>query len=657
MGFGPVVLVMGATSTFAGLSFIGHTVMKEAKLRVEMDLNGAWSAYGEEMNRLQVVVGISAQREAMQSATRTGRVGGSIASEFETFRRKYDLDYLTVTDENGVVLLRSRYPHAKGDTLRDDPVIEKALGGAASSGTLLLSPERLRKEGDNLDERAFIPLVYTERAIPTDRAVEPRGMALEAAMPILNDRGDVTGTVYGGVLLNRKFDLVDRIRRNVFGDKSFGDRPVGTVTLFLGDVRIATNVTLDTGARALGTRVSEAVATRVLDRGERFADRAFVVNDWYLSAYDPIRDPRGEVIGIIYVGLLEKTYSGYKSTLVRQYLGISLLALLVCVAVTLTLSSDFRRPILRLVKATREISAGNLNARVTPVRSSREIHELGKAFNLMAEALESDRAKMNVTSIVLQRAYAAAEERNKAYMEMLGFVTHELKSPLASIVFAIHGLRDRILGPLTPEQEALLKSASTSADYLQATIFNYLNLTRIEEGGVRLRLSRVAALDEVIRPVLEGLSELSADRGMRIESAIPAEAGGVWDRDLVRAVFQNLLSNAIKYGREGGRIRLSWRRDEESRLQRFSVWNEGCGFDPDSARRLFQKFSRLHAGGEDTKSGTGLGLFVSARIVEKHGGAISARSDPGQWAEFVVSLPDAAPGLEEAGAGEPSASG
>ena len=74
---------------------------------------------------------------------------------------------------------------------------------------------------------------------------------------------------------------------------------------------------------------------------------------------------------------------------------------------------------------------------------------------------------------------------------MLGFVTHELKSPLASIVFAIGSSRDHILGPLNAEQEALLKAASISADYLRDTIANYLNLSRIEEGELKLHLAEV----------------------------------------------------------------------------------------------------------------------------------------------------------------------
>ena len=358
------------------------------------------------------------------------------------------LDILTVVDASGRVLQRSRTPYRRDDALTEDPVVRRALAGQTASGTVLVSAELLRAKGEELAERAYIPLLLTERAVPTERRAEDRGLVLEAALPILDERGLVRGALIGGVLLNRKFALVDRIRDTVFGDRTFAGKPVGTVTLFLGDVRIATNVMLDAETRALGTRVSREVYERVLERGQRFADRAFVVNDWYLSAYDPIRDPNGRVVGILYVGLLEKAYLQYREGLAREYLAISLLAALISAAAAFVISRGMRRPVARLVGATRAITAGDLSVRVTATRGGQEMVELGQAFNSMAETLERDKRELERHEQDLQRAYSEVAEKNSAYLEMLGFVTHELKSPLASIVFGIGSLRDRIVGPL-----------------------------------------------------------------------------------------------------------------------------------------------------------------------------------------------------------------
>ena len=639
LGFLLVVAIVATVATLAGYSFLSHTVVKEAKARVELDLGAAWSAYEGEKNQLQIVLSLASQNDTLRDALRTSVAGPSLASQLDSIRGRSEIDFITLVDHAGRVMARGLPPYRAGDSALPNAVLEAALAGHATSGTVVLVPEALHREGDSLAERAYIPLVYTERALPSERQVEERGLVLLAAIPVLDSSERVLGALYGGVLLNRKFTLVDRIRNAAFGSLAYQGKPVGTVTLFLGDVRVATNVMLDAGTRALGTRVSRTVAETVLVRGERFADRAFVVNDWYLSAYDPIRDPSGRVIGIIYVGLLEKKYLGYRAGLTLRYFGVTTAALLLAAAVAMYLSAGFRRPITRLVAATRELSAGNLGARVAVKRGSREVAELSQAFNSMAQALEARSQALEQTSQALSGALAEAEEKNRAYLEMLGFVAHELKSPLASIVFALGSLRDRILGPVNDSQAALLRSAADSADYLRDTIANYLSLSRIEEGGLRLQVEEVAFRPDILDPLLARMSELAAERGMRLACDVDEQLRGPCDRNLITSVFANLLSNAVKYGRSGSEIRVAGRQEADGQWLRFSVWNEGPGFSREEGDKLFHKFSRLAGGGVDTKSGTGLGLFVALQIIEMHGGKVWATSEPGQWAEFAFLLP------------------
>jgi two-component system NtrC family sensor kinase len=638
LAFFLVVGIVGIVETLTGFSFISRTVIAEAMRRVEMDLNSAWAAFEQEKSHVQIVLGMASQSEALRSAVRSGTDLERLEDELEALRQRHDLDFLNVVDHQGFLLGHAGVDRATFGDRWADPVIQRALTGAASSGTILMPSEVLKVERGELAERAFIPLVYTEKATPSSRTVETRGMVVEAAIPVIDGGDRIRGAVYGGVLINRKFALVDDIRNVVFGEMTHAGRPVGTVTFFLDDVRIATNVMLDAATRALGTRVSEEVKQKVLDDGERFADRAFVVNDWYLSAYDPIRDPNGKIIGIIYVGLLEKKYLEYKSSLAMEYLGISLLAFILALIAALYLSSGFRRPILRLVQATRELSSGNLETQVEIGRASKEIGELAHAFNTMAQGLSARTRELERTSHELKEAYSETREKNRAYLEMLGFVTHELKSPLASIVFAIGALRDRILGGINPEQESALRTAAASADYLQDTIANYLNLSRIEEGEIRLALKRVFYLRDVIMPVVERITELATEHGIAIECEVPEQMSGTCDPSLMTAVFQNLVSNAVKYGRDGGVIRITGERNDERASVHFSVWNQGEGFDRESGERLFQKFSRLREG-DETKAGTGLGLFVSQQLIVKHGGRVWAESEPGEWARFDFELP------------------
>jgi two-component system NtrC family sensor kinase len=643
LGFLLVLSLVGAVGIPTGLSFISRTLRDEAMRRIEIDLGAAWAAYEAERGRIQTTLSLVSQSEPIRAVVKASPATPALAQDLEALRRRYELDTLTVVDASGRVLLRSRSPYHRGDMLDRDPLVRRALAGQPASGTILVGAEDLRVKGDALAERAFIPLVYTDRAASTSRTVEDRGLFLRAALPIFDSGGNVRRVLVGSVLLNRKFTLVDHIRNTVFGDRTYDGKPVGTVTLFLGDVRIATNVMLDAGTRALGTRVSKQVAEKVLVRGERFADRAFVVNDWYLSAYDPLRDPEGRVVGIIYVGLLEKAYLQYRTGLAREYLAISLLAVLLSVIAALVISEGMRRPVMRLVAVTRQISAGDLGARVQVSRGSQEIVELAQAFNAMSETLQANERRLAEGAAALEKAYKEAAEKNRAYLEMLGFVTHELKSPLASIVFAIGSLREGILGPLTEPQQAALRSAAHSADYLYDTIANYLNLSRLEEGQLRLELRDVPVQAAVVAPLFDRLAELASERRMRLVSEIGKDAVARCDEGLVATVFSNLVANAVKYGRPGGLVRLRAETEQEATLT-FSVWNEGPGFSAEDGERLFRKFSRLRKDAGDTKPGTGLGLFVSRQIVERHGGRIWAESEPGQWACFSFTLPAAAVG-------------
>ena len=315
LGYAIVVTLMGTFTIYAGLSFISETVVKEAKLRVQMDLNSAWSAYNEEKALLQMAVSLAAQNEIMRCKQYHDINIEIISGQLERLRIKYNLDYLTLVNPEGVVIAGSRISENSGINISDNPLLVNALTGNVASGTLLLTHDELLLKSVKLAEQAYIPLIKTERARPSNQDVEDRGMVLETAVPILSDEHKVCSVVFGGILLNRKFDLVDRIREAAFDVDIYGGKPLGTVTIFLWDTRITTNVIKEDSTRAIGTRVSDEVYTTVLENGERFGDRAFVVNDWYLSAYDPIRDPSGQIIGILYVGLLEKKYLDYKSEL------------------------------------------------------------------------------------------------------------------------------------------------------------------------------------------------------------------------------------------------------------------------------------------------------------------------------------------------------
>lgn len=244
-------------------------------------------------------------------------------------------------------------------------------------------------------------------------------------------------------------------------------------------------------------------------------------------------------------------------------------------------------------------------------------------------------------SQAVEKAYRIEQltEANRAYSEMLGFVSHELKSPVASIVTDAQLIVQGFLGPVEEKQKAKIERMIVKANYLLNLVREYLDLARIEQGNLALKANpKTDFVEQVIDPVLDILQSQMEARRVRLEKDLPEGPLEVeCDPDLMKIVMVNLVGNAIKYGNEEGAIRLGAKKEKDE--LRVSVWNEGPGFPPSQRSRLFRKFSRIQTDALMQRKGTGVGLYSTWRIVQLHGGRIHAKSEEGQWAEFSFEIP------------------
>ncbi len=242
----------------------------------------------------------------------------------------------------------------------------------------------------------------------------------------------------------------------------------------------------------------------------------------------------------------------------------------------------------------------------------------------------------------------AQAKRN--YAQILYFVAHELKAPLASIATIGSTLTEGYLGKLTPQQTEKVQRMIANSSYLTNLVRDYLDLSQIETGEMKYQPGpAVDLVEEVIRPMVEIQTPAARARGMTLEADLEYLVAPC-DATLLKVVFNNLLGNAVRYGRENTKVLVRLVRrsfsdynDAGEHIRQywalFSVRNEGVGFAPEQKQKLFARFQRLHHPEHKGVTGSGLGLYISRQIVIRHGGEITADSEPGKWAEFRFRIP------------------
>ena len=293
-----------------------------------------------------------------------------------------DLDFLIIATKDGKVISAST-PLAAGSQLPDNFVLRQAQIGIPTASFERLSAADLAAFSPDLAERSTVPLLPPEG----DKTAETRGLLLIAAahFPLSTEYPDAV--MIGGTLLNRNHSLVDHIRELVFPIGALPENTRGTATFFLDDVRVATNVLLKNGERAIGTRAAPEVTATVLGRGETWLKPAKVVDEWQIAGYEAIVDGNGQRIGMIYTGFPEAPFAREKWLLLGSIAGLLALTMLTLSVITLRLTNRLSRRIGRIADTMTAARRGDRQARVGPLDQPDEIGQLGTHFDGLLDAL------------------------------------------------------------------------------------------------------------------------------------------------------------------------------------------------------------------------------------------------------------------------------
>lgn len=625
LGLLVIIVFSGLLFTFVGVKTISSLVVAEAEERVRNDLNTARLIYQDKVDQIDQAVKFTAARTFIDSILLQEQVDHAYIEELARFQANEGLDILTFTDADGIIVLRVNNPEQKGDDQSRQVLVNKVLATKApASGTVIVPAEELALESPLLAEQAYFVFIDTPMAIPRPETEETAGMMLMAATPVFGDQGNLIGIVYAGTLLNRNYDIVDEVKQTVFQGASYKGKDIGTATIFQNDVRISTNVLNTDGSRAIGTRIAADVYEQVILKGKQWIGRAYVVNAWYITAYEPIRDPNNKIIGILYVGILEQKYTDINNRAVLIFSGITFAGVVVSIASALLISRGISSSIRNLVTASRQLANGDLDAKVAK-KSDDELGELADSFNFMAAALKERDDKLKEYA----RTKIMESERLALIGQLSANVAHELNNPLQGIVTYSY---------LLLEEETCNENAKSNLNKIVIQANRCRDIIR----GL-LDFSRQKKPDKTlcnVNTLLKGCVSLVERQAIfhnievvwDLEENMPSV---ILDPSQVERVFLNLIINAAEAMNGSGRLTLSTKFNRKKKIVEIKVQDTGPGISEQNMSKIFDPFFTT----KETGHGVGLGLAISYGIVKEHKGNIFVESELGKGTIFTVSFP------------------
>ncbi len=634
-----VSVLVGVISLFIGGQLLYRAVLNEATTRISLDLNAAREIYVARIKNIDTALTIASLDNGFRESIENGDCSNVLA-KLTTIAQRADLDFAGIVLASGKTMCRTGLHTLPEKTeIPQNPIAEKVFRtGEDVSGTVLLDHEFLRNENPELAERAIIKIKPTPHAAPREETEETTGMALCAGIPLYRNN-EIYAILYGGSLLNRSKKIVDTVRGTVFRNESYEGRSIGTATIFLKDLRISTNVLTRDGERAIGTRVSKEVRDRVLIEGERWTDRAFVVSDWYITAYEPIEDINDERVGILYVGVLEKKYKDVRHKLLRVFILITLSGVVVAVGLGYLVTTRLVYPIRQLIQASSEVAEGNLQPEIGHI-SKNEIGILQKNFADMLSSLrERDRRQRAESEDMLLQS-----EKQAGIGRLAAGVAHEINNPLTGVLTFTHMLLRR--NDINEEIRSDLQTIAHETERVRKIVKGLLDFSR------QTKLDQEPTdINKLVKTTIGLVENQAIVKGINLVFK-PTEDLPVrtLDRSQIQSVIMNIIINAFDATPPGGTVTVSTAlsvsatgKTKEQKSVEISISDTGCGIPPEHLDKLFDPFFSTKEVGQ----GTGLGLSVSYGIIERHGGVIQVHSQVNRGSTFTIWLP-----LEEKGGGK-----
>jgi len=332
----------------------------------------------------------------------------------------------------------------------------------------------------------------------------------------------------------------------------------------------------------------------------------------------------------------------------------SIFVIILGISFTMSISN----PINKLKTAADRFRGGNLEHRVEITRAD-ELGNLADSFNIMAHDLCKESDKLNEALLEHEETNLQLERANKAKTGFLSSMSHELRTPLNGILGFADLLGGQYFGKLNEKQREYVNQIDDSGKHLLALINDLLDITKIDSGKVDLELVNIS-IEQIINASVNMVNKqyiidgLIKDNGITISINVdPGLEFVKADERKFKQVILNLLSNAIKYSPSGSEVLISVT-EIKNMCTRFEVSDSGIGIEKDALDNIFDEFHQVNRVRDEELGGTGIGLALTRRLVELHGGKIGVESEPGQGSTFWFTIPLAEEEIQKFGNSEKS---
>ena len=607
-----ILIISSASATILiGNMVLGTQILKLAKSKVEVDLKIAWQIWDARIESMQHVTDIASRYPE------TGSHGDLIASMMQ----QGVFDFAGIVDAQGNLIARSG-PEGTDPTPPLDIVMAAMKRRSPLTSAVIVPIAAILQQAPRLKEQLSPFVAHTN------------AMLLVSAAPTTDASGKISGAVYGAFLVNGATDMVKHMVEVAGTGRTCRLPHCYAATVFQDGVRISTSLNEERFESPLLSSADAHVADEVLNRGSTYVGIAQVLSEPFYTAYQPIVDYHGSIIGMLGIGTTVSEYLEAQSQTIFLFSSLIAGGMIFGIIMTLLFSWWLVKPVASLAEGMCRVAEGDLSYKVR-IESADELGQLARAFNRMVKAVKT--RDMQLREMTEDRL--SAFEKQISIGRLAAGVAHEINNPLTAILsLSSLLLRHSPPGSNSREDLEIIVEETTRCREIVSGLLDFARETPTSK--------KIIDLNRVMKDTMALANKYQATRQVDISVVPHAEPMLVLaDAKQLQQVFINMTVNAAEALRDAaeqgilaasdGHIWITIDEDSSGDFAIVQFKDNGVGIAEENLNRIFEPFFTT----KGKSKGTGLGLSVSLGILQKHGGTIDIESERGKGTTITLHLP------------------